>query len=171
MLAELIGLFLTVWLLLSILNQFSFSFIKKITQHDKCALLPRWTFFAPNPGCTDFRLVYRTFDEQELPSAWKEVCMVRERAWSDAIWNPDKRLLKAVVDLAQALLAIRRTYDDPTVLITSFPYVVLAHYLDCQPRLDPSAKSWQFMVIQTHGVFTESSPDLLIRSKVHNVHN
>jgi len=168
MLAGFIGFFLIVWLFLSVLNQFSFPFMNAVTQYDRWALLPRWTFFAPNPGCTDFRLVYRTFDAQDQPSPWREVSMVRERALLDAIWNPDKRRSKALVDLTQALLLARRKCDEPAVLMTSFSYVAIAHYIDRLPRLQESAQSWQFLVLQTHGIFAESTPDILIRSGVHN---
>jgi hypothetical protein len=172
MLAEIIGLFLIVWLLLSVLNQFSFSFFETVAQHDKWALLPRWTFFAPNPGCTDFRVVYRTFDELDQPSAWREVPMVRKRVWSDAIWCPDKRAAKALIDLTMAFRFVRRKFDDPTMLITTIPYIALVHYLDRLLHFDQSAKSWQFMIIQTHGIITESGPDIpdiLVRSQVHHV--
>jgi len=169
MLAGIIGSVLVVWLVLSILNQFSFSFFRRaIAQHDKCLLLPKWTFFAPKPGCTDLRLLYRDFDEREQPSVWMEVRTVRRRALSDAIWHPDKRLSKGLFDLGQSLMLIREEYDNPTVLMTSVPYVALARYVECLPR-DASVKYRQFMLAETHGIFVSAGPNLLMRSGIHNV--
>jgi len=169
MLAVIIGTVLVVWLLLSILNQFSFPFFKNaVAQYDRWLLLPKWTFFAPNPGCTDYRLLYRDFNDREQPSQWREVPMVRKRAWADAIWNPDKRLSKGLFDLAQSLMIIRQDYDNPAVLMTSIPYVALAHYVEWLPR-DQPVKSRQFMIVQTHGIFASSGPDVLMHSGVHDV--
>lgn len=160
---------LLVWLLFSFLNQFDFAFFKKsIAAHDRCFLLPRYTFFAPNPGCTDYRLLYRDFASDDQPSGWKEILIVRKRSWVDAVWNPEKRLSKGLFDLSQALLMVRREFEDPAVLMTSVPYVALAHYVDCLPR-EQSVKYRQFMVAQSHGYFAETAPETLVISGVHNV--
>src|SRR5690348_12432463 len=55
----LIALFFLGWFILSILNQFGFAWFDKITRHDHFSLLPLWTFFAPNPGQSDYHLIYR----------------------------------------------------------------------------------------------------------------
>jgi len=169
MLAVIIGALLFICFLFSILNQFSFPFFRRaIAQHDRFMLLPKWTFFAPNPGCTDYRLLYRDYDEDEQPSKWEEVMSVRRRSWSDAIWNPDKRSSKGLFDLGQALLIISQEINDPRVLMTTVPYIALAHYIDSLPH-QSSVKYRQFVIVQTHGIFTESAPDVLISSGMHRV--
>jgi len=171
MFAGLIGVLLLAWFLLSILNQFSFAFMAKFAAgYDRWLLLPRWTFFAPNPGCTDYRLLYRDFDDREQASEWSEVPLVRRRGHWDAIWNPDKRRSKGLFDLAQSLLILRHEHDNPAVAMTSIPYVALAHYVDCLPR-GPGVKYRQFIIVQTHGIFADAGPELLMHSGVHRVCN
>lgn len=163
-----IGTVLLTLLLLSALNQFSFSFMKKVAEYDRWLLLPQWTFFAPNPGCTDYRLLYRDLDEQKQPFEWREIPLVRRRSYWDGVWNPDKRRSKCLFDLTQTVVIIRQEYDNPAVTMTSIPYLALAHYVDREP-LQPGAKFRQFIVVQTHGIFTEAGPEPLLRSEVHSV--
>jgi hypothetical protein len=168
MLLALTEFFLIVLFVLSIFNQFSFRFLSRLALYDKFLLLPKWTFFAPNPGCEDYRLLYRDFDATEQPSTWQEVCTVRKRTWSDAFWNPNKRLSKALFDLTQSLSIIRKSCDKPAILMTSIPYVALVHYINCLPR-GQSVKYRQFMVVQSHGIFADSPPEMLIQSEIHSV--
>jgi hypothetical protein len=169
MLAWIVGAVLLLWLICSAVNQFSLKwFSKHVTQYDHFMLLPRWTFFAPNPGCTDYRLLYRNYDEDERPSEWCEVPVVRRRSLLDALWNPDKRRSKGIYDLVQSLMQIRRDIDEPAVLMTSIPYVALAHFIDQLPR-DENVQRRQFIIVQTHGIYAHAGPDVLITSGVHLV--
>ncbi|MGE5322718.1 MAG: hypothetical protein ACM3SW_07645 [Actinomycetota bacterium] len=164
-----VGGLLLIWFVLSVLNQFDLTFFKNsVAAYDRFLLLPRYTFFAPNPGCTDYRLLYRDFGYDNQPSPWQEVLIVRKRSWLDAVWNPEKRLSKGLFDLTQAMLIIRREYKDPAVLMTSVPYIALAHYVECLPHKTP-VKYRQFMIAQSHGYLTETAPETLATSGVHSV--
>jgi len=166
--AFVIGTVLGVWLLLSILNQCSLSFMKAIGRYDRCFLLPVWTFFAPNPGSTDYRLVYRDFDRHEVPSPWSEVPLVRRRRGLDALWHPDKRRSKGVFDLGAHLLQLRHKHGGSAATMATFPYVALLHYVDGLPR-NGEVRYRQFMIVQTHGQFSDADPDVLVCSEVHSV--
>jgi hypothetical protein len=168
MLAFVIGTVLGLWLLLSILNQFPLPFMRAIATYDRWFLLPVWTFFAPNPGSTDYRLVYRDFDRDETPSPWIEIPLVRRRAPLDAVWHPDKRRSKGIFDLGQHLLVLRHTYGDSAAIAATFPYVALLHYVDRLPR-DGDVRYRQFMLVQTHGQYAGADPDILLRSEIHSV--
>jgi hypothetical protein len=169
MLSFVIGTLLCVWFLLSVLNQFSFSFINKtMARLDRLYLLPVWTFFAPNPGCTDYRLVYRDIISPELPSSWNEIPLVQERKCIDAFWNPDKRRSKAVFDLVQSLLIFRSKNPDSAAVMISLPYIALLHYVGHLPRRG-DVKYRQFMIVQTHGIFTDANLEILMRSEIHSV--
>jgi len=166
---ELIGIVLLILFVLSILNQFSFPFFRSfIARYDHFMVLPKWTFFAPHPGCTDYRLLYRDYDDQEQPSEWREIPLVRKRAWLDALWNPDKRLSKGIFDLAQSLILIRQTHESLAVTMTSTPYVALAHYVNSLPYAK-STHYRQFMIAQSHGMFPKTAPEILMCSGVHCV--
>ena len=142
--------------------------MKKVAEYDRWLLLPQWTFFAPNPGCTDYRLLYRDLDEQKQPFEWREIPLVRRRSYWDGVWNPDKRRSKCLFDLTQTVVIIRQEYDNPAATMISIPYLALAHYVDREPA-HPGAKFRQFMVVQTHGIFTETGPEPLLRSEIHSV--
>ena len=170
MLEACLGVLVTVWLMLTAVHQFQFPWMQRgVIRFDRFMLLPTWTFFAPNPGSTDFRLVYRNIDHQDRLSAWEEVPLVRTRHWRDALWNPEKRLSKGLFDLAQTLMTIRRMYESPDVAMTSLPYVAIVRFVESLPR-SPSVRCRQFMVLQTHGMLNpHQEPEVLVRSAVHRV--
>jgi hypothetical protein len=167
--AIVIGIGLLLWLILSAIHQFSFDCINKLVgRYDRFMLMPRYTFFAPNPGSTDYRLLIRDFRSENEPSAWQEIPLVRKRSLLDAFWNPDKRRSKGLFDLAQSLMQVRRESENPSVLMTSVPYIALLHFIDRLPR-EGTVRQRQFMVVQTYGIYPQSGPEVLITSGVHNV--
>lgn len=121
-----VGAVLLFWLVLSAINQFSFAFFNKlVARYDHVMLMPRYTFFAPNPGSTDYRFLVRDYHGEDKPCPWQEIPIVRKRSLRDAFWNPDKRRSKGLFDLVQSLIMIHREYEDPAVLMTSIPYIAL----------------------------------------------
>ena len=156
------------WLILSILAQFSqHKWVRWFKYYDIFALIPVWTFFAPNPGVTDFRLLYRDklFDGQYTP--WKEV------EYSDSslfctIWNPDKRRQKAIVDNCIFLLQdIGRNIKNKSILVST-PYLVILTYVMAMPRSSLSEYR-QFLIGRTFGYHTSKEPEILFISHPHKI--
>lgn len=74
-----IGLILMGWLAASILNQFRFSWFQRFRQYDSFSLLPIWSFFAPNPGQSDYHLVFRDRQHDGSHSEWSEIEITEPR--------------------------------------------------------------------------------------------
>jgi hypothetical protein len=117
---------LAVWLVLTIANQFNFRWMQWVRGVDFMLLLPRWTFFAPNPGLSDFHLSYRTIAADGTPSPWEEIDLIAKRTLRSAVWNPDKRVTKAVIEAVAFLAPLSRT--QPERVADSPPYRCLVNH-------------------------------------------
>jgi hypothetical protein len=164
---------LLIWLILSVFAQFSKSkYILQIKLHDHFALLPLWTFFAPNPGVTDYRLLYRDtfFDGQITP--WKEV-ELSGTSPVNAIWNPEKRSRKTIVDSCQILFQILSNTNANSALVSnsvlvSMPYLTILCYVMNMPR-NNLCEYRQFLICSTYGFYTSKEPDILFISQTHRM--
>jgi hypothetical protein len=113
---------------------------------DVFCLLPIWTFFAPNPGTTDTRLLWREALSSRHFGPWHELSPPRPNAWR-AIWNPSRRIQKAIAD-AGGLLA--QGVGESETKILTIPYLMLLKYVAAQTG-SPHAIARQFVVVQTSG--------------------
>ena len=104
--------FLALWLVLSTLGQLTtWSRVPKrlaalvgfFSTYDFFSLLPAWNFFAPNPGTTDYHLLYRDKLHNGEYSVWRELRVDKERGLLKGIWNPNKRQSKIISDVAGVL--------------------------------------------------------------------
>jgi hypothetical protein len=129
-LSDLVGtgcvVLLGIWLLLTICNQFNLRWMRLIRRFDLMMLIPRWSFFAPNPGLSDFHLSVRTFDADGVASPWEEIDGIAQRALRSALWNPDKRVTKAVIEVASVLMPLCR--DHPERVAGSASYQCLMNH-------------------------------------------
>jgi hypothetical protein len=113
---------------------------------DVFCLLPIWTFFAPNPGTTDTRLLWREALGHGHFGPWHELSPPRWSLWR-VVWNPERRVQKAIAD-AGGLLAQGGGESESTVL--TIPYLLLLKYVAAQNG-SPQAIARQFIVVQTAG--------------------
>ena len=161
------GLFGT-WFLATIVNQFSCSWARRLTSWDYLRILPRWTFFAPNPGTSDYHLVYRQIHDDGQVTSFIEFPL-RPRRWGSWFFNPEKRVTKALLDLSHMLERIVRSGNwDETNIPTSFPYICLLNFLSQCP-IDAETTSIQFCLLVTRGYGDLGSPELFICSGLHSV--
>ena len=114
--------------------------------HQVFCLLPIWTFFAPNPGTTDTRLLWREALGSRTFGPWHELSPPQSSRWR-AVWNPDRRIQKAIAD-AGGLLAQTDGKSESTTL--TIPYLLLLKYVAAQTG-SPHAIARQFVVVQTSG--------------------
>ena len=138
-----LGVFFFTWFVLTVIIQFEgHCSIIKITRFDYFNLLPRWTFFAPNPCVCDYNLAIREYDLNGIASPWESVDIVLDRKISSAFWNPCKRSSKCLYDSVHVLLSFDSN-DYPPVL--TFPYLWLLNISMKHPRL-PNAVCRQFAI-------------------------
>lgn len=112
------------WFTLSIPGQFESRLARRIRRKDIFGLIPTWTFFAPNPGTSDYHLIYRDF-ENEVLGAWKEIPFVFGRTWYNWLWNPLKRRSKVLSDCVSSIgRSIRDSDQDQAKIAAGLPLTV-----------------------------------------------
>jgi hypothetical protein len=135
---------------------------------DVFSVLPLWTFFAPNPGTTDTRLLWREAFSTGATSHWHELSPPRRGGAWQAVWNPNRRIQKAIAD-AGALLAESRSREELDVVMLSVPYLMLLTYVAAQVG-SAHGIARQFLLVQTSGdepAFDEVT--ILVTSRWHAV--
>src|ERR1044072_6803482 len=162
-----IALLLFGWFLLSILNQFGFSWLDKIRGHDHFSLLPLWTFFAPNPGQSDYHLVYRDKKADGSLTDWREIEITEQSKPFCFIWNPEKRSKKVLSDVVSSIVSsIPSAKDSPDAIMLSIPYLILLNVVSHVDREDQTTHR-QFVLVETFGFNPTSDPRVVLRSDFH----
>jgi hypothetical protein len=139
---------LGLWVVLTIANQFNFRWMRHIKALDFMLLIPRWTFFAPNPSLTDFHLSYRTIAADGTASEWEEIDLIAKRTLLSAVWNPDKRVTKAVIEAVAFLVPLSRRFPD--LVLDSPPYrCLLNHATRAAERSGRGHEYCEFRVAET----------------------
>ncbi|MFN2136779.1 MAG: hypothetical protein ACK2UK_12545 [Candidatus Promineifilaceae bacterium] len=164
------GILLSTWFCASLVHQFRFKWWNRLASFDRLHLLPRWTFFAPNPGRQDLHLLYRTWEDGQ-PEAWQELgTSAGDGGRWRWLWNPDRYPTKAISDLVQGLLvnASSCPQDAPHLVIFSGYYLsLLALVMEQRPACPGSER--QFAIVATQGFGGERPLDLKFLSERHRV--
>src|SRR5215210_3051032 len=112
------------WVAATVANQFHSWCPAWLRAVDVFGLIPVWTFFAPNPGMTDYYLLYR----DRLPGGsfdnWRKVELKpSENGFRLALWNPAKRKHKALSDMVSSL--IRLANQSRSEALVTVPYILI----------------------------------------------
>ena len=115
-----------VWGAATIANQFHSWCPMWLRAVDLFGLIPIWTFFAPNPGMTDYYLLYR----DRLPDGsfdnWRKVELKEsENGFRLALWNPTKRKHKALSDIVSSLMKLANHRGSDGLIVT-VPYILIS---------------------------------------------
>jgi len=162
-----------IWFLLTILCQFRDTRMSAFIRNtiDIFGLIPLWTFFAPNPGKSDYHLLYRDKIDEQTNGEWLEVDITEERSFWSWCWNPEKRDKKILSDVIQNLVSSIPYYKSANgydLLMFSMPYLIVLHavsHCDCKR---PSTQR-QFMLAETSGYLQETSPAVILLSVFHQI--
>lgn len=160
---------LALWFVGSVLNQFQFEWFDKIRNLDHFSLLPLWTFFAPNPGQTDYHLVYRDRRADGVTTDWMEVAITQSRKFHSCMWNPEKRSKKVISDVVATLMeSIPSVPPDKAAfaIMLSLPYLVLLNFVS-NLAATPGATHRQFVIAETAGFKRTEHPRLVLKSDFH----
>ncbi|CAN5195014.1 hypothetical protein BH09BAC6_BH09BAC6_08750 [soil metagenome] len=164
-----IASFFITWFFATIINQFNYDWVSKIRERDILHLLPRWTFFAPNPGTSDYHILFRQMDNDNNVSEFYEFPIHGRKHFFSFLWNPKKRVKKTILDLSvdfSRLLNLEKINEDNIKL--SFTYLVFLNFFSSIKK-DPDTKYIQFAVVVTKGYIQYEAPYLLICSEFHHV--
>jgi hypothetical protein len=168
-----------IWFLLSVGNQIG-PVADKLARFDRFGFLPRWTFFAPNPGIYDHHLVFRecgaevdvsSVDRLEAAaphlSAWLEVSDLYSGRSFPFLWNPQRRLTKTISDVVNGLVIARNRFSEkPDVVQFTVEYFLLLHLVQ-RGAAGPSQR--QFAIVRTHGFTDDRQTQLVFLSNFHPV--
>lgn len=180
MLASALATILTIWFVLSALNQID-PISTRLAPYDPLGLLPRWTFFAPHPGIYDYHLLYRECASVETPlgtpamveaaktlvGPWMQVPDLCPGSSRFMLWNPQRRVTKTITDIVAGLTLLRLTYPKlgDGVQYTSY-YWLLLHLIQRPSRREGQR---QFALIQSHGFPPERQSALFFVSNFNRV--
>jgi hypothetical protein len=138
-----------IWLLLTLLYQFR-PFSRVIGRYDVLRLLPRWTFFAPNPATWDWHVALRDRLQDGTYSEWVEVKVAGPRCALDAIWHPAKRARKILSDASQALVLMQARGECRRAIQLSLPYLLILNHCITQPASPQKNEVYrQFALVKT----------------------
>jgi hypothetical protein len=118
-------------------------------------IVPRWNFFAPNPGIWDFHLLYRDRAASGITGHWHEMPIRSPRSFRTVLWNPSRFANKALIDIGSSVgIALDITGNAegldrrPQLLTISMPYLALLTYVSAAPGRYGAA-STQFLVLMS----------------------
>ena len=140
-----------VWLAITLLAQLR-TFAPAISSKDPFHLVPRWTFFAPNPGIRDYHLIIRDKNSDGVLHEWLPVPISPARPRIAFVWNPPQRQKKIVSDAIQSLKRQRQFCTNcPDSLTLSLPYLCLLHAACSLAPISPRATERQFAIVESSG--------------------
>lgn len=163
----LLVLVFSVWLTLTVAIQANTSFATFLSRWDPLGLLPRWTFFAPNPGHMDIRVLVR-FGRASGITSWSELWISSRiddrRTVLRGLFNPYRRVEKLLFDFRNELI-------DPTInpaqVRMSSEYIGLLRACEMVGR-SADMETVQFMLAETNYALTPPFKVVMI-SDLHRV--
>jgi len=168
--------FLALWFLLSIPHQLSNELGRRVKRLNTFGLIPGWTFFAPIPGTSDYRFVFRDQLADGF-SDWNEVEWCSPRRVLDAVWHPQRHRTKLIVDCVSAfVLTVQEmrklgldVENDSHPWIVSVPYLALLNVAVSMPRTSPDTKARQFAIIEQTPSTPSGGSRLIVCSAAHEL--
>ena len=128
--------------------------------------VPTWSFFAPIPNMHDYHLIYRYFPKNGDVLEWNYFDQLEEkRSLFSIVWNPNKRFLKASLDISHDLLRFSNLAKDKHLICISLPYLQILNYVDHLNR-DPNIESVQFAILTNSKIYNY---ELAFLSEIHLV--
>ena len=139
------------WLVITLLAQHR-HFQPFINAFNALHIIPRWTFFAPNPGVRDYHLVIRDRCSDGRLASWKSVPVYSPRPKFGYFWNPQKRSSKILNDAVQAIkLLLKRENIGIAGIPFTVPYLLLLYYAAHAVPPEPDAMEFQIAIIESSG--------------------
>jgi hypothetical protein len=167
--AVIFAVIFTVWLLITIICQFSqISISKFFKRYDYFSAIPTWTFFAPNPATQDFTLMYRDQKLDGTVSSWKVFAYCPPPPQVRWIWNPEKRRPKIIHDMATSWLLLAEDNLSAEFFLLSVPYLCLLHQATVAPR-GQVVSATQIAVVSVHSRYEQKPVEIMATSRFHRV--
>jgi hypothetical protein len=134
-------------------------------------VIPKWTFFAPSPSRLDFRVVFQDCYETGTPAGTvQEIVLHESRSAGHAVWNPNKRIRKAIFDMTQVLLLDPLRTAGPNMQIAT-PYLAILNIVMAQEPTSLAGRYRRFFIVATTGFKGDEVPIVVFTSYIHPRHN
>jgi hypothetical protein len=115
-------------------------------------VIPRWTFFAPNPGVRDYHLVVQDRRRDGSMTGWKSVPVYAARPARAWLWHPEKRSSKIMNDAIQSIKFLQKQGEvGPTGLPFTMPYLLLLRHASHAVPPEPDSAEFQIAIIESTG--------------------
>lgn len=114
--------------------------------------LPDWRFFAPEPGRWDNHVLVREVAADGTASAWREVGGFQLRRWWHAMYFPEHRREKALIDATDLLM--RQLVGPPVELVDTPEYALLRSFVEGVVRREAAGDlpaGFQFLLVRDAG--------------------
>lgn len=161
-------IFFGVFFVASAVHQVRPRWWRPISRFDALGLLPQWSFFAPNPGTEDIHVLMRDWHDDNA-GPWIPIDFP-DRGLSRAIWHPERFERKVLNDLTMGLRQCAAANPGtPAVVLLSAPYLLLLHWILCQPERGQRPTHRQFALVRTHGFPPKRTSNIEFLSHVHAV--
>ena len=149
----------TLWLGLAVGSQLSFATLTRLRRWDPFGFIPSWHFFAPNPARFDTVILVRDVagpvgETDDPQSPWSVATVVHREHWYQPIFNPQRRIQKAVHDLQNAIGNMSERYD-PAAICRSAAAKALFDYAQrdvLQDGLSSRLRTRQFAIVRIENV-------------------
>lgn len=139
-------LLLCAWFILSVINQFFKGLLTKWKFPDPLGLIPNWTFFAPEPGTSDFRIIVQAKRNGE-PAPTQEI-KIYGNSYFRPIFNPAKLVQKSFFDIAQShLMSVSKYGAEHSGLMLLPSYVSLLELARRQLSSNEQITDYRFIII------------------------
>lgn len=153
------------WFVATLIKQLRTPWAGFVHRHDRFSIVPQWTFFAPNPGRSDLHVLYRDQRANGRYTAWTEMNTMSARsAWS-WVWNPRKRVRKAISDAVGSLASISQGDIGPEIMV-SRAYLMLLSMV-CSAERPADARYREFVIAATDSTERDTVPRVRLRSALH----
>jgi hypothetical protein len=141
-------------------------------------MLPNWTFFAPNPGTSDYHLIYRINNNDEDEN-WKEIPIIQNRSFFHFFLNVEKRKLKTLIDCIHGIISVNNNNikyklseeNSTKSLCISVSYLLLLNAVETEMKKAGFQKNteFQFAIVESYGFITNSDPHVIVTSVIHTI--
>jgi hypothetical protein len=130
-----------------------FGWAQWLKRYDACAYIPAWTFFAPNPGVNDTRVLWREQLLDGTVGPWHEM-VPPQSGLLRAVWNPTKRARKAVTDCGPMVVRMISRNKTSALPMLGLPYLMIVQHM-ASLHGSPIGLARQFTVVSTQGSDTD----------------
>jgi hypothetical protein len=158
---------LTGWIAVTALSQHPNRTFDRFRRRDTLGVvIPNWRFFAPEPAIHDFRVLHRYLRADGSQTGWKECTEISPRCWRHAVWFPDRRRDKGMIDACSELILALQV---PGLDLTTTPAYrvlrdVVAVSLAASVTGEPP-QGFQFLLLRHTGHDEEPEPEYLFASR------